>query len=121
MKLVIERLMLVKKQLKHFTSSENYTLTDFLLERNFMFKAIYEINEELTKNKEVFLIHFVNEAYNLFDDQTLLYREEKGYYDYEDQTFDKNGINEGLYYLDSLIKKHIKNKKFIKLFKKTRN
>ena len=65
--------MLVKNQLKHFTNSENYKLTDFLLERNFMFKAIFEKNEELTKNKEIILIHFVDEANNLFDDQTLLY------------------------------------------------
>ena len=38
-----------------------------------MFKAAHEINEELTKNKEGFLVGFVDEAYNLFDNQTLLY------------------------------------------------
>ena len=38
-----------------------------------MFKAVHEINEELAKNKEGFLVDFVDEAYNVFDNQTLLY------------------------------------------------
>ena len=56
--------------------------------------------------------------YNVFDDQTLLYYEEKWYYDNECETFDKNARNEDLYYLDSFIKKHTKDKKFITHFKK---
>ena len=42
-----------------------------------MLKAVHEINEVLTKNKEGFLVDFVGEAYNVFDNQTLLYLEEK--------------------------------------------
>ena len=45
-------------------------------------------------------------------------REEKGYYDYEDETFHKNAITEDLHYLNSLIKKHTEDKKFIIHFKK---
>ena len=82
-----------------------------------MFKAVHEINEQLTKNKEGFLVHFVVEAYNVFDNQTLLYWEEKGYYNYEDETFYKNAIYEDFHYLDSLIKKHTEDKKCITHFK----
>ena len=38
-----------------------------------MFKAVQEINKELTKNKEGFFLDFVDEAYNIFEEQTLLY------------------------------------------------
>ena len=61
---------------------------------------------------------FVEEAYNVFDEQILLYFEEKGYYDYEDETLNKSIINEDFYYLDLLIKKHAKDKEFIPHFKK---
>ena len=82
-----------------------------------MFKAVQEINKELTKNKEGFFLDFVDEAYNIFEEQTLLYQEEKECYSYEDETFNKNAINENFYYLDSLIKKHTKDKKLITHFK----
>ena len=83
-----------------------------------MFKAANEINEELTKNKEGFLLDFMNGAYSLFDKQSVLYWEEKGYYDYENETFDKNVMNRDFYFLDSLIKKHTKDKNFITYFRK---
>ena len=82
-----------------------------------MFKAVHEINEQLTKNKEGFLVDFVVEAYNVFDNQTLLYWEEKGYYNYGDEIFYKNAIYEDFHYLDSLIKKHTEDKKCITHFK----
>ena len=103
---------------KKFKNDKNYKLTNFLLQRHFMFKAAHEINEELTKNKEGFLVDFIDEAYNVFDNQTLLYCEEKGYYNYEDENFYKNAINEDSHYLDSLTKKHTEDKKFITNFKK---
>ena len=37
-----------------------------------MFKVAHEINEELTKNKERYLLDFMNKVYNLF--ATLLGR-----------------------------------------------
>ena len=83
-----------------------------------MFKAVYETNEKLTKNKEGFLLHFADEAYNVFDEQTLLYWEQKGYYDYEDEALNKNAIYENFYYFDSLIRKHRKDKKVNKHFEK---
>ena len=65
-----------------------------------MLKAVHEINEVLTKNKEGFLVDFVGEAYNVFDNQTLLYLEEKRILQYEDETFYKNAINKDSHYLD---------------------
>ena len=68
-----------EESVKNFTNDKNYKLTNFLLERHFMFKAVQEINEKLTKKKERFLLDFVDEAYNVLDEQTLLYSEEKGF------------------------------------------
>ena len=48
MKLKIKKLKILKNQLK------NYKLTDFLLRRHFLFKAVHDINEKLIKNKERF-------------------------------------------------------------------
>ena len=107
-----------QESVKNFTNDKNYNLTNFLLERHFIFKAVQEINEKFTKNKEGFLLDFVDEAYNVFDEQTLLYWEERGYYDYEDETFNKSAINTDFYYLDPLIKKPTKDKTFIPHFKK---
>ena len=76
-----------EKAIKNFTNDRNYKLTNSLLQRHFMFKAVQEVNEELTKNKEQFLIDFVDEAYNVFDKQTFLYWEEKGYCSYEGEIF----------------------------------
>ena len=110
-----------EESVKNFTNDKNYNLTNFLLERHFISKAVQEINEKFTKNKEGFLLDFVDEAYNVFDEQTLLYWEEQGYYDYEDETLNKSAINEDFYYLDLLIKKHTKDKTFIPHFKKLEN
>ena len=38
-----------------------------------MLKSLHKINEELTKNKERYLVDFVDNAYNVSDNQTLLY------------------------------------------------
>ena len=43
-----------------------------------MFKSLHKINEELTKNKERYLVDFVAKAYNVSDNQTLPYWGRKG-------------------------------------------
>ena len=45
-----------QKSVKNLKNDENYEFKHILIERNFLFRAIQEINEELTKNKEGFLI-----------------------------------------------------------------
>ena len=43
-----------EESVKTFKNDENYEFKNLLLERYFFFKAVQEINEELTKNKEGF-------------------------------------------------------------------
>ena len=45
-----------QKSVKKFKNDENYEFKHILIERHFMFIAIQEINEELRKDKEGFLI-----------------------------------------------------------------
>ena len=43
-----------EESVKKFRNDKNYKLTDFLLRRHFLFKAVHDINEKLIKNKERF-------------------------------------------------------------------
>ena len=85
---------------------KNYKFKNVLLERHFFFKAFQEINEELTKNKEGFLVDFTNKLRSFFDKQTLFYWEEKGCFNYDNNTLYINLAKEDLYYLDLVIKAH---------------
>ena len=44
-----------QKSVKKFKNDENFEIKHNLIERDILFRAISEINEELTKNKEDFL------------------------------------------------------------------
>ena len=107
-----------QKSVKKFKNDENYEFKHILIERHFLFKTIQEINEKLTKNKEVFLIDLGDMVRNFFDDQTLFYWEEKGYFDFDTNTLNINSANEDLYYLDLVIKEHTKDKELISHLKK---
>ena len=63
-----------EESVKTFKNDENYEFKDLLLEIYFFFKAVQEINEELTENKEGFLVDFTNKLRTFFDEQTLLRR-----------------------------------------------
>ena len=69
--------MISKNQLKKFKNDENYEFKHILIERHFLFRAIQETNEELTENKEGFLIDLGDMVRDFFDEQTLFYWEEK--------------------------------------------
>ena len=107
-----------QKSVKKFKNDENYEFKHILIERHFLFKTIQELNEKLTKNKEVFLIDLGDMVRNFFDDQTLFYWEEKGYFDFDTNTLNLNSVNEDLYYLDLVIKEHTKDKELISHLKK---
>ena len=107
-----------QKSVKKFKNDENYEFKHILIERHFLFKTIQEIDEKLTKNKEVFLIGLGDLVRNFFDDQTLFYWEEKGYFDFDTNTLNINLANEDLYYLDLVIKEHTKDKELISHLKK---
>ena len=107
-----------EESVKTFKNDENYEFKNLLLERYFFFKAVQEINEELTRNKEGFLVDFTNELRTFFDEQTLFYWEEKGYFNYDNSRLYVNLAKEDLYYLDLVIEEHTKDKEFISNFKK---
>ena len=107
-----------QKSVKKFKNDENYEYKQILIERHFLFRAIQEINEELTKNKEGFLIDLGDMVRDLFDDQTLFYWEGKGYFDFDTNTLNINSANEDLYYLDLVIKEHTKDKELVSHLKK---
>ena len=107
-----------QKSVKNFKNNENYEFKHILIERHFLFRAIQEINEELTKNKEGFLIDLGDMVRDLFDDQTLFYWEGKGYFDFDTNTLNINSTNEDLYYLDLVIKEHTKDKELVSHLKK---
>ena len=56
MKLKIKKSKDFEKAVKNFKNNENCDFKNILIERHFLFKAVQEVNEELTKNKEGFLI-----------------------------------------------------------------
>ena len=60
MKLKIKKSKDFEKAVKKFKKDENYDFKNILIERHFLFKAVQEVNEELTKNKEGFLIGFTS-------------------------------------------------------------
>ena len=107
-----------QKSVKNFKNDENYEFKHILIERHFLFRAIQEINEELAKNKEGFLIDLGDMVRDLFDDQTLFYWEGKGYFDFDTNTLNINSANEDLYYLDLVIKEHTKDKELVSHLKK---
>ena len=107
-----------QKSVKKFKNDENYEYKQILIERHFLFRAIQEINEELTKNKEGFLIDLGDMVRDFFDDQTLFYWEEKEYFDFDTNTLNINSANEDLYYLDLVIKEHTKDKELVSHLKK---
>ena len=79
-----------QKSVKKFKNDENYEFKHILIERHFLFKTIQELNEKLTKNREVFLIDLGDMVRNFFDDQTLFHWEEKGYFDFDTNTLNIN-------------------------------
>ena len=107
-----------KKSVKKFKNDGNYEFKHILIERLFLFKTIQEINENLTKNKEEFLIDLGDMARNFLDDQTLFYWEEKGYFDFGTNTLNIKSANEDLYYLDLVIKENTKDKELVLHLKK---
>ena len=81
-----------EKALKKFKNSENYEFKNILIERHFLFKAVQEVNEELTKNKG-FLIDFTGIIHKSFNEHALFYWRMKGYIT-EDEVLGINLVDE---------------------------
>ena len=81
-------------------------------------RAFQEINEELTKNEEGYLIDLGDIVRDFFHDQTLFYWEEKGYYDFDTNTLNINSASEDLHLLDLVIEEHTEDKELTSYLEK---
>ena len=75
-------------------------------------KALQEVNEQLTKNNEGFLIDFSSRFHEFFKQQLMFYWRMEGYIN-EDEILAINLAGKDLYYLDQVIKQNTDDKEFI--------
>ena len=66
------------KSVKQFKNDENFEFRNLLVDRHFFFRTIQEINQELTKNNEEFLIDITTVSRNYFDEQHYFIGNKKG-------------------------------------------
>ena len=76
-----------------------------------------EINEELTRNKEGFLLDFTSKLHKIFEDELMLYWKLNGYIA-EDEILGINLVNEDFDILNATITEHANDKKFIPFVEK---
>ena len=112
MKLKIKKSKDFEKAIKKFKNDKNWEFKNLMIERHFLFKALKEINEELTKNKEGFLIDFTSKLHKFFNDQTLFYWRMKRFIT-EDEILGINLVDKDFYYLDLVIKQNTNDNEFI--------
>ena len=58
---------------RKFQNDKNYKLTNLLLKRHFLIKAVQEVNKELIKKKQIFRFDFSYDSYFFFLKQTEFY------------------------------------------------
>ena len=101
-----------EESVRKCSNDKNFKLTNLLLKRHFLIKAIQEVNKELIKKKKIFRVDFSYDASLFFHNQTEPYWKKEGYYN-DDGTISKFCVNQDHYILDLIIKKHSNHKKFI--------
>ena len=69
MKLTIKKINDFEESVRKFSNVKNYTLTNLLLKRHFLLKAVQEVNKELTEKKKIFAIAFSYDACLFFYNQ----------------------------------------------------
>ena len=98
-------------------NDENYEFNNILIERHFLFKAVQEVNEQLTKNKKRFLIGFSSKLHEFLNQQFLLNWRMEGFIT-EDEILGINLVDEDFYCLDQVTKQNTDDKEFIPSVKK---
>ena len=78
-----------------------------------------EINEELTRNKEGFLLDFTSKLHKIFEDELMLYWKLNGYIA-EDEILGINLVNEDFDILNAIITEHTNDKESIPFVEKLR-
>ena len=91
-----------EESVRKFSNDKNYKLTNLLLKRQFLIKAVQEVNKELLKKKKVFRVDFSYDACLFFQKQTEFYRKREGCYN-DDGTISKFRVNQDHYILDLII------------------
>ena len=99
---------IAEEKIKNFQKAVKVIKND----ENFLFKAVQEINEQLTKDNEGFLIGFSSKFHEFFKQQTMFYWRINGYIT-EDEILGINLVDEDFYCLDQVIKQNTDDKEFI--------
>ena len=97
-----------EEPVRNFRNDKNYKLTNLLLIRHFLIKAIQEVNKEFIKTKKIFMVDFSDDTCLFFHNQTESHWKEERYYN-DDGTISKFYVNQDHYILDLIIKKHRSN------------
>ena len=105
-----------QKLVKKFKNDENYEIIHPLIEIQFLFKAVQELNEEVVKNKKK-IVDLTDRIYEYFRRQTMLYCKRKGFYN-EDGDLKEDAVNEEFNYIEQVIKQHTNDEEFIPWIKK---
>ena len=89
------------KKISSYKCSE---LDNPLLHRRFFFKAIKEINNELSEDNAGFLVDITSDLRALFNQQTIVYHRKYWYYDLKKEVICLQLLGMDLYKLKSLVK-----------------
>ena len=100
------------KSISKFRNDENCKFNHLLIERYFLFKAVEEMNEKLIKNNERFLLYNASKLHEFFDAETGLHLL-MNWCITKDGEVSRELIDENFYQLNLVIKKHVKDEKFI--------
>ena len=101
-----------EESVRKFSNDKKYKLTNVLLRRHFLIKAIQEENKELIEKKKIFRVDLSYDAGLFFHDQIKFYWKKVGCYN-DDGTISKFRLKENHYILDVIIKKHTNDKTLI--------
>ena len=89
---------------KKISPYEGNELDNPLLHRHFFFKAIKEINNELSEDNAGFLVDITSDLHALFNQQTIVYSQKYWYYDLKKEIICLQLLGMDLYKLKSLVK-----------------
>ena len=73
MKLKIKKIGEFEESFKKYSNNKNYKLTNLLLKRHFLIKAVEEVNKELIEKKKMFRFDFSYDACLFLHNQTKFY------------------------------------------------
>ena len=100
------------KSIRKLENDENYKCKHPLIERQFLFKAVEEMNGQLTKNNKRFLLDYVSKLCKFFDDEVGLYLLMNGCITKYGKV-SRDIVDKKIYQIYLEIKEHTNDEKFI--------